>query len=144
MALSRTVSLALFAAAAALAQDPIQSGEQLAEQGRYSEAAEQYQKALDAKPDNSLAHYRLGEVLWMEKSYQEAANEFLESINGDQQPAWTVVWAHIRLGMVFDVTGQRPRALEHYRLAIRTGNNSEHAQATAKQYLEKAYRAPGR
>jgi tetratricopeptide (TPR) repeat protein len=142
MVLLRTAFLVLIAAAGAWAQDPIRSGEQFVEAGRLSDAMQQFEKAIAADPNNSLAHYRLGEVLWTEKQYQRAANELQECLNGDQQPRWTTTWAHIRLGMIFDLTAQRGRALEHYRLAIRTGDDRGNAQEIAKGYLERAYERP--
>ena len=44
--------------------------------------------------------------------------------------------------MIFDVTGQRDRAVNEYQLAIRTRDNTHNAQETARKYLEKAYRRP--
>lgn len=132
----------LILAAVSFAQDAVEEGERFVELGRYSEAVRAYEKALAGNPDSSLAHYRLGEVLFFEKDYQTAANEFLESVNGDQEPGWTLAWAHIQLGMIFDLTGQRARAVERYRMAIRTGDETRGARETAAGYLERPYRRP--
>ncbi len=43
-----------------------------------------------------------------------AANEFHEALNGDPEPAWTQVWSHIKLGRIFDSTGQHDRAMNEY------------------------------
>ena len=118
----------------------IRKGEQLVELGYYTDALQEYQKALDINRYSSLAHYRIGEVFFLQNNYQSAANEFRESINGDQQPEWTVVWAHINLGKIFDVTGQRDRAVNEYQLAIRTRDNTQNAQDEARKYLENPYR----
>ncbi len=56
---------------------------------------------------------------------QSAANEFREALNGDLEPKWTEVWAHINLGKIFDITGQRERAVNEYKLAIRTKDNTQ-------------------
>ncbi|MBI1356347.1 MAG: peptidase M1 [Acidobacteria bacterium] len=118
----------------------IRKGEQLVELGYYTDALQEYQKSLDINRYSSLAHYRIGEVFFLQNNYQSAANEFRESINGDQQPEWTVVWAHINLGKIFDVTGQRDRAVNEYQLAIRTRDNTQNAQDEARKYLENPYR----
>ena len=120
----------------------IRKGEQLVELGYYTEALQQYHDALDINRYSSLAHYRIGEVFLLQNNYQSAADEFQRCLNGDQEPEWTQVWAHINLGKIFDVTGQRDRAVNEYQLAIRTRDNTQNAQETARRYLEKAYRRP--
>ncbi len=123
-------------------QVAIRKGEQLVGLGYYTEALQEYQSALDINRFSSLAHYRIGEAFFFQNNYQSAANEFRDSLNGDNEPEWTVVWAHVNLGMIFDVTGQRDRAVNEYQLAIRTRDNTHNAQETARKYLEKAYRRP--
>lgn len=122
----------------------IRKGEQLVELGYYNDALLEYQKALDINRYSSLAHYRIGEVFFLQNNYQSAANEFREVINGDQVPEWTIVWAHINLGKIFDVTGQRDRAVNEYQLAIRTRDNTQNAQDEARKYLESPYVRPRR
>ncbi len=118
----------------------IRKGEQLVELGYYNEALTNYQRALDINRYSSLAHYRVGEVFLLQNNYQSGANEFRESLNGDQEPEWTLVWSHINLGKIFDVTGQRERAVNEYQLAIRTRDNTQGAQDEARKYLENPYR----
>jgi TonB family protein len=91
--------------------------------------------------DSSLAHYRLGEQYLLQKNYRSAANEFRAALNGDQQQAWTVVWSHIQLARIFDATGQPERALNEYRQAARTGDNTNGAVDEANNYLERAGQA---
>ena len=122
----------------------IRKGEQLVEYGYYNDALTEYQKALQINRYSSLAHYRIGEVFLLQNNYQSAANEFRESLNGDQEPAWTQVWSHVNLGKIFDITGQRERAVNEYQLAIRTRDDTQGAQAEAGKYLEKPYRRPRR
>jgi aminopeptidase N len=118
----------------------IRRGEQLVELGYYAEALDEYQKSLDINRYSSLAHYRIGEVFFQQRNYQSAANEFRESLNGDQDPAWTEVWAHISLGKIFDITDQRDRAVNEYQLAIRTRDNTQGALDEARKYLDQPYR----
>jgi len=122
----------------------IRKGEQLVELGYYNDALLEYQKSLDINRYSSLAHYRIGEVFFLQNNYQSAANEFREVINGDQVPEWTIVWSHINLGKIFDVTGQRDRAVNEYQLAIRTRDNTQNAQDEARKYLESPYVRPRR
>ncbi len=122
----------------------IRKGEQLVELGYYTEALQEYQKALDINRYSSLAHYRIGEVFFLQNNYQSAANEFRQALDGDRVPEWTEVWAHINIGKIFDVTGQRERAVNEYQLAIRTRDNTQNAQDEARKYLENPYRRPKR
>jgi tetratricopeptide (TPR) repeat protein len=117
----------------------IRRGEQFAELSEYGEALKEYQKALETNRTSSLAHYRIAEVFFLQNNYQSAANEFREVLNGDGTPKWTEVWAHINLGKIFDITGQRERAVNEYNLAVRTKDNTQNAQEEAGKYLKTPY-----
>ncbi|MGD0579504.1 MAG: M1 family aminopeptidase, partial [Bryobacteraceae bacterium] len=117
----------------------IRRGEQFAEINDYSEALKEYQKALNVNRISSLAHYRVGEVFFLQGNYQSAANEFREALNGDSDPRWTEVWAHINLGKIYDVTQQRDRARNEYQQAIRTKDNTQGAQEQAAKYIQTPY-----
>ena len=117
-------------------------GQQLVAQGDLPGALSEYQKALVANPGSSLASYRIGEVLFTQRNYQAAANAYRDSLRGDDDPKWTEVWSHIALGKIFDVTGQRDRAVNEYRQAIQTNDNTQGAINEARVYLQKPYRRP--
>ena len=120
----------------------IQRGEQFMEVGEYSEALKEYQKALEVTRNSSLAHYRVGELFFQQQNWQPAANEFRESLTGDLTPKWTEVWAHIFLGKIFDVSDQRDRAVNEYRLALRTKDNSFGALEEAGKYINTKFQRP--
>jgi len=117
----------------------IQRGQALIQQGDLAGALAEFNKALDANKNSSLAHYRVAEVFFLQHNYQAAANAYRESLNGDGEPRWTEVWSHIGLGKIFDVTGQRERATGEYRQAIQTNDNTQGALDEARKYLQKAY-----
>jgi len=117
----------------------IRRGEEFMELSEFGEALQEYQKALTTNRTSSLAHYRIAEVFFLQNNFQSAANEFREALNGDVQPKWTEVWSHINLGKIFDITGQRDRAVNEYNLAIRTKDNTQGAQAEAEKYLKTPY-----
>jgi aminopeptidase N len=117
-------------------QVEIRRGEQFAEIGQFNEALKEYQKALEVNRASSLAHYRIAETFFLQDNYQSAANEFREAINGNLDPKWTEVWAHINLGKIFDITGQRERAVSEYTQAVRTKDNTQGAQEQAAKYLK--------
>ena len=117
----------------------IRRGEQFVEIGEFGEALKEYQKALDVQRNSSLAHYRIGELYFLQATWQSAANEFREAINGDLEPKWTEVWSHIKLGWVLDVSGQRDRAVNEYKQALRTNDNTSSAQEEAQKYINAPY-----
>lgn len=117
----------------------IRRGEQFVEINDFANALREYQKALDVNKNSSLAHYRIGELFFKQNNFQSAANEFRAAINGDLDPKWTEVWSHVNLGKIFDVTGQRDRAVNEYKQAIRTHDNTAGAQEEAARYSTKPY-----
>jgi tetratricopeptide (TPR) repeat protein len=117
----------------------IRRGEQFAELSEFGDALKEYQKALETTRNSSLANYRIAEIFFLQQNWQAAANSFREVLNGDLDPKWTEVWAHINLGKIFDVTGQRERAVNEYNLAIRTKDNTQGAQEEAAKFLKTPY-----
>lgn len=120
----------------------IARGETLAEQGRYYDAIQQYQQALDQQKDNALAEFRMAEAFFYQKNYSAAANAFRDSLDGNIDPSykWVEVWAHIYLGKVYDIAGDRARAVNEYSKAEQTNDDTGGAQTEAKKYLAQPYK----
>lgn len=114
-------------------------GQNLVAQGDLPGALDEYQKALAINSTSSLANYRIGELLFTQRNYQASANAYRDAIRGDNDPKWTEVWSHIQLGKIFDVTGQRDRAINEYREAVQTNDNTQGAVNQARVYLQKPY-----
>jgi tetratricopeptide (TPR) repeat protein len=117
-------------------------GQALQQQGDLSAALVEFNKALDLNKNSSLAHYRIAEVFFFQRNYQSSANAYRASIDGDGEPRWTEVWSRIQLGKIFDITGQRERAINEYRQATQTNDNTFGALEEARRYLQKAYERP--
>jgi hypothetical protein len=120
----------------------ILKGQQLVAQGDLPGGLAEYQKALESNPQSSLASYRIGELLFTQRNYQASVNAYRDAIRGDGEPRWTEVWSHIALGKIFDITGQRDRAVGEYRLAVQTNDNTQGAVNEARQWLAKPYKRP--
>ena len=120
----------------------IKRGEQFMEVSEYVEALNEYKKALDVKRNSSLAHYRTADAYFLQGNYQAAANEYREALSGDLEPKWTEVWAHINLGKIYDITDQRDRAVNEYKLAQRTKDNTQGALEEAQKYITAKYERP--
>jgi hypothetical protein len=117
----------------------IMRGQGLTQQGDLAGALSEFNKALEANKNSSLAHYRIAEVFYLQKNYQASANAYRESLNGDGEPRWTEVWSHLQLGKIFDVTGQRERAVNEYRQAIQTNDNTQGALEESRRYMQKPF-----
>jgi aminopeptidase N len=117
-------------------------GQAIQQQGDYSGALVEFNKALDLNKNSSLAHYRIAEVFYFQRNYQSSANAYRAAINGDGEPRWTEVWSRIQLGKIFDITGQRERAINEYRQALQTNDNTFNALEEARRYLQKAFERP--
>ncbi len=115
-------------------------GQTLVAQGDLTGALAEYQKALDANKNSSLAAYRIGEIFFTQHNYQSAANSFRDALRGDDDPKWTEVWSHVELGRIFDLTGQRERAVNEYRLAVQTNDNTQGAVNEARNLLTHPYK----
>lgn len=127
------------------ARAAIARGEELAEQGRYYDAVAQYQRALSIQPTRPLANFRMGEAFFYQKNYQAAANAFREALQTVPEPSekWTEVWSHIYLGKIFDLLGQRERAVNEYSKAKQTNDDTGGAQQVAEGLVKKAYSEGG-
>jgi predicted negative regulator of RcsB-dependent stress response len=115
-------------------------GQQDVAQGDLVGAIAEYQKALAENRGSSLANYRLAEIFFTQRNYQSAANSFRDCLRGDNDPKWTEVWSHVNLGKIFDVTGQRERAVNEYRQAIQTNDNTQGAINEARALTQKPYK----
>jgi tetratricopeptide (TPR) repeat protein len=117
-------------------------GQAMQQQGDLPGALNEFNKALDLNKNSSLAHYRIAEVFFFQRNYQSSANAYRAAIDGDGDPRWTEVWSRIQLGKIFDITGQRERAVGQYRQALQTNDNTFGALEEARKYLAKAYERP--
>jgi tetratricopeptide (TPR) repeat protein len=114
-------------------------GQEALAQGDQSGAIAAYQKALEVDRGSSLANYRLAEVYFSQKNYQAAANSFRDCLRGDDAPKWTEAWSHVSLGKIFDIEGQRERAVGEYQLAIQTKDNTQGAVNEARALMQMPY-----
>ena len=101
-----------------------------------TDALQMYRDELKQHPGNSLAHFRLGESFFQQHNLQLAADEFRAALNGDPHPLWIDTWSHIDLGELLDSSKQRDRAVQEYREAILTRDDTDGALAFAFKRLK--------
>jgi len=122
----------------------INRGEELSNEGQYNAAIDEFQKAVDVDAHNSLASFRMGEALFELGNVQSAAQQFQEALNGDLKAKWVEVWSYINRGKIFDIRGQRDRAVTEYQKAVNTGDDSYGAQGEAAKLLKEPFRRAGK
>jgi tetratricopeptide (TPR) repeat protein len=147
------IGVAIFAVVLAMAVPLFaQEPETTLDQNCQTQGLTEYQKAVKANPQSSLAHYCVAVLLFGQQLdrlpnrwsvlYQVSANAYRNALNGDGNPKWTKVWSYIGLGKIFDVTEQRERAVAQYQLAVQTNDNTRGAVDEARELLLKPYRLP--
>ena len=99
---------------------------------------------VKANPHSSLARYCLAELLLQQREYQASVNEYRFALSGDKVPSWTIVWSHVQIGKIFDLTLQRDRAVLEYRRAIESGDNTGGALTRARESLDHPFVWPDR
>jgi tetratricopeptide (TPR) repeat protein len=105
-------------------------------------AIAEYRAALALDATSSLASYRLGEIYFRQRNYQAAEDGFRAALSGDGVPKWIEVWSDLHLGRIFDASGQRNRAINEYREAIETHDDTSGAVTLASNYLQHPYAPP--
>jgi hypothetical protein len=118
----------------------IARGEEKAQRADFYEAIQEYQRALDVQRNSSLAHFRTAEAAFYQKNYQAAASAFREALDGDLEPKWVEVWSRIYLGKIFDLSGQRERAVNEYTKARDARDDTGGAQEEVAKYLAQPYK----
>jgi tetratricopeptide (TPR) repeat protein len=98
-----------------------------------------YEQDLKANPYSSITQFRIGEIYFQQGKFLSAGNAFRAALTGDLQPRWIEVWSHINLGKIFDILGQRDRAVNAYTQAQRTKDNTRGAMEEAAIYLQFPY-----
>jgi tetratricopeptide (TPR) repeat protein len=111
-------------------------GNDFKQAGSFVEAVHAYDEALKLSPHRSLVHFRLAEVFFEQFNLQSSANSFRDALNGDKDPKWIEVWCYIYLGKIYDILGQRQRAMAEYTKALNTKDDTDGAQAEAGKWLE--------
>ena len=110
-------------------------GNDLKQKGDFVDAVRAYEGALKLSPNRSIAHFRLAETFYEQFNLQSAANSFRDALNGDRDPRWIEAWCYIYLGKIYDILGQRQRAMAEYTKAVNTKDDSYGAQAEAQKWL---------
>jgi tetratricopeptide (TPR) repeat protein len=99
-----------------------------------------FERVLESDPDNGTALYGLALIAGREGDDKVARGHFEGVLRSTSSDAAHRVWAHIYLGRMDDNACQRTSAVEHYREAIKNGNDTRNAQSIAKEGVARSFR----
>ena len=116
----------------------IHRGEELNHQGKYNDAIIEFKKALDIDKHSSHALFRMAEAQFELNDLNAALSTLGQALKGDLRPTWLEVWSYLNIGKIYDIRGQRDRAVLRYHKAADTADDSFSAQAEAKKCLKQA------
>jgi tetratricopeptide (TPR) repeat protein len=113
-------------------------------EGNYAEAQQQFEAALKLDANNPWVLYNFGVLLLEQRNYEDAKSKFKSAMYRENpDPAWLAVWLPIRLGNVYDASGDRTRARFFYNEAKKAAADQDkdydNAKATIEKYLATAY-----
>ena len=120
----------------------ISLGDDYRDTEEFVSAIREYEKAKTLDPRSSLAHYRLGQTYFEQNSYTNAANSLRDALNGDLNPHWVEAMAQLHLGKIYDILGERNRALAEYRKVLNSKVTYQGADEEAKRLTEQPYSCP--
>lgn len=102
--------------------------------GKFERAEELYRRATTVAPDYALGFYNLGNALDELKYTVEATEAYETAIRLDPR----CLDAHYNLALSLDATGERRRAVKHWRAYVRldsTGPHADHARISIRRTI---------
>ncbi|MCC7212111.1 MAG: tetratricopeptide repeat protein [Candidatus Brocadia sp.] len=105
------------------AQRHLESGNTFYAQGKYTEACNEYQKAIEKNPDYVGAYYNWGTALSKQKKYDEAIEKYQKAI--EKNPDYAD--AYYNWGIALSKQKKYDEAIEKYRKAIEINPNDADA-----------------
>lgn len=117
------------------------------------EVIKKFKEVLHQTPDNLEVLWYLGLSLYDAKRYSESIDVFkrlLNLTNHNKDELWKYDWSQIWIGHVYDVLGEREKALSYYRNVLNSKHDSGNLMMgqynigpiTAKDWAEKRIKEP--
>jgi len=103
-------------------------------------ARENFEKVLkDHDPNNGRALYGIGLIEMDKQNLDEALQYFDRTIKSGSADRSMKTWSYIYSGHILDFKCNRAAALENYKRAIETGDNTRDAQTVARRDLAQPF-----
>lgn len=104
--------------------------------GDQQAARSNFQRVLEITPEEPRALYGLAILASLAEDRQQAKHYFLRALGRAREPH-ILGWAHVYLGRIYDLEGERQEALAHYRAALDI--RVEKVREAARQGLERPF-----
>ncbi len=123
-----------------LKKDPLDLAEQKLSENDPAGAQKLAQAVLNQQgPDPARALFILGQAASLNRDVDSAVTYFEQTIQVSKQPRLTA-WSHIYLGRIYDMQDERDTAVQHYKAAIQSGDDT--TKPVAERGLKEAFHAP--
>ncbi len=123
-----------------LKKDPLDLAEQKLGEGDVVGAQKLAQAVLAQQgPDPARALFILGQAASLNRDVDSAVNFFEQTIQASKQPRLSA-WSHIYLGRIYDMQDERDTAVQHYKAALQSGDDT--TKPAAERGLKEAFHAP--
>ena len=120
----------------------LQRGELLMNEEMLDEAREAFEQAQEKSGgDHAQASYGLGRVAILEADPDLAREHFAEAALLAEDPHLKAM-AHVYLGRIEDIVGNREEAVRNYQAALDTGDPSERTRQLAQQGIDAPFARP--
>jgi hypothetical protein len=114
-------------------------GEGYLNAGNYGAARERFERILRTlDPEEPGALYGLAILASQAGNREEAKQYFLRALERAREPH-ILGWAHVYLGRIYDLEGDRPQALVHYQAALALPARIEKVEQAARRGLEQPF-----
>jgi len=120
--------------------DLLQEAQKAFNSGDMAKAEAAFLRVLsDFDRDNGAAEYGLGLIASKKGDSDQAKQYFDRVVRNDSVERGMKTWSYIYRGRIADLECERELAVENYQQAIKVGDDSQNAQAAAREGLQKAY-----
>jgi tetratricopeptide (TPR) repeat protein len=121
-------------------RDILKQAEAAFKAGDLAKAQASFERVLsDFDHNDGAAEYGLALIASKNGDSDEAKKQFDRVLQNASVEPQMKVWAYIYRGRIFDLECERERAVEYYQQAVKVGDDSQNAQANARQGLQKPY-----
>jgi tetratricopeptide (TPR) repeat protein len=108
----------------------------------YDRAKQAYLRILEQSNEKSVharAYYGLARIAVLQNEAELGERLFQKVLDSGPDP-WVKAWAHVYLGRLSDIAGNRDEAAKHYQNALAVDGASAAARRAAQQGIQESFK----
>ena len=124
------------------AQKTLEGAEELYAARDYEKARQAYLRVVQETADSASrarGYYGLGRIAALQKDPELAEKLFQQTLDSSPD-AQTAAWAHLYLGRLSDLAGEREQAAEHYKAVVANQGATAAARQAAETGLQDGFK----